>query len=476
MKTKKMLIVLIVVIFSLVFVSCSGPTGEGNGGAATVDQANNALADGDVSTAKEVYGEVLQEEPNNLEANAGYAIAESAEQIENIATVMEQLNGMNASSAASRDINAYTDFWNDIDFEEMQMTLADEIIPVLEDAKEKLEYVLDNIDRLGNHTLKFYPNKHDWNNDRLKSATQPLNFSFEPYENSSETRVWWVMFNAPDGAVINEEVFYELLLDQLFDSGKRGDAWFDKETFEQIAANGSLPDGYTPTFDNNDYIEVNENEIKLLLTMINAQLMMLEPLVVYDLVPDQGVPSSLDDIFSGNFATALTALGDIDSDNDGVISNTEIQVLLGDSFLTFLDHDEGGQNAVTDWEDAILDFVTLGTYLAGEEGYDLENQQMIIDFLSQLEAYVTDTAEKIELPNLIDDDEGSEYLIIAAFFENPTNFSNLKVFLPAVTYPTQITSPQFEIIFDDPTFGGLIEGFTATYTINFQDLMTIITF
>jgi len=166
--------------------------------------------------------------------------------------------------------------------------------------------------------------------------------------------------------------------------------------------------------------------------------------LIWDLDPTPELTDFLDEMENAdvpmNYATST-----LDTNQDGIISNTEFQAILPEEFLTFYDDENGGLDAIVSWQNAIIDLCTqavdVGQILLGDLPVE------IIDALDQVIALVTDPTEKIEMAE-------NTYLIPGHFFASPQLYDDLKdIVIPTVEYE----GDYFYLYITDPTFGGLIE-------------------
>jgi len=297
-------------------------------------------------------------------------------------------------------------------------------------------------------TLNVYPNRFDWNEDGFVDPTTPLNLSVDVF-GTGETRLWWVLFHRP-GPVTSPRA--------VFDTDKRGDAWFDIETINALIYDDFLPIGYEPVFNEDDHIALTIDEVEVLLGFVNMELALLEPTLIYDLNPKPELTEFITEASNTihlydsplDFATQT-----LDTDQNGTMTNAEIRSIFPEAFLRFYEDPEGGLNAIADWKDAINDFAQIGTRLEGEGFFDFTSADMKV-FFEALDAFVNDEDFQIDLdsPRLLVSRirvATRRYLNPSVFFNHPNRFEDLKdLLIPDIGYLT------FTINFPDPTFGGLI--------------------
>ncbi len=411
-----------------------------------ITRAETAMSEGDNAAAESLFKEVLRSDPDNGIANMGTGYIQLLKSqrsmmdfVADYLTVQElqQLRSFHqqpVKSLANRLMMARSlvNRSRSIDFESIQLRVAD-MVDQIEDAKSSLKKAVNTMSEDASMTV--YPNAFDWNEDGDVDSELPLNFAFDV---DGESRVWWLIFyNEP-------EVLSSATQRGFFDATIKGDAWFDMETIEFLFEDGMVPEGYEPTFNEDDHITLDATGAKLLLTFVNLELSLLEPLIIWDVDPNPELTDFLEDFRNAdnpiNFATST-----LDADANGTITNTEFRTVLPEDFLAFYDNKNGGADAISDWKEAIVDFCNLAIEVIEMDLFDIALPP-ISDQLDYLKNLLTDPAEKVELSEGI-------FFVPYNFFNAPNNFADLKDFIPDVGYDPFLTPS-----FPDPTFGGLIEG------------------
>jgi len=401
----------------------------------TLQRAEQALAQGDDSSAERLFNQVLNSDPINPKANTGIGLLNLLKANRKLLTLMESVStelGTNSrgSSSLMRLIN--------FDYSQIQRDLTDIVID-LENAKNGLEIALTFMSP--DSTMTVYPNRFDWNKDGYTDAASPLNLSFD-LRGDGETRLWWVLFDRPAPAIGPR---------RFFDSSKRGDAWFDIQTINGLIYEDSLSPNYSPDFDEKDHIILSKNEIEVILGFVNLELSVLEPTIIYDLNPK---PEFTDFLTTASntmhqYAHPLDfATQTLDTDQNGTMTNTEIRTNFPETFLRFYSNQQGGVNAVNDWKDALNDLVNIGLKLE-REGFFEFTRADVKGFFEAIDKAVNTESNYLLKEGGIGED--SIYIKPSIFFSNPENFDDLKdLLIPDIGYLT------FNIQFPDPTFGGLI--------------------
>ena len=463
MKKRNVVMITIVLFLLLILISCNEtqnltPTQINE----RIAQAETAMGEGDDETAQELFEEVLQYDPGNPQANMGVGLIQFLRSQKDMMDIvadyltLDQLNQFRGliqqpvKSAAGGMMLArvLADRADTMDLSLIQSKIAD-IVAQMEMAKFALTIAVMNMAE--GDVMEVNPNAFDWNEDGFVDPDQPLRFTFDV---EGESRVWWLLF------AYEPEIYFgpgfqgrmSTLLSKLssrssrgfFDDSVRGDAWFDLQTFEALMDTGMIEEGYEPVFNSADKLSIDINQAKILLALVNLELTMLEPLMIWDLDPTPELTDFLDEMENAdvpmNYATST-----LDTNQDGIISSTEFQAILPEEFLTFYDDENGGLDAIVSWQNAIIDLCTqavdVGQILLGDLPVE------IIDALDQVIALVTDPTEKIEMAE-------NTYLIPGHFFASPQLYDDLKdIVIPTVEYE----GDYFYLYITDPTFGGLIE-------------------
>jgi hypothetical protein len=440
------IIVLIMVIF--MFIACAElPEAEGIPVAQRMSQAEEALNEGNDTAAENLLEQVINADPTNPKANIGMGFIHLLKANRKILTLVEELTS-DASTTTARGFSSPLDFLIQFDFSQFQ-TDINSIVTDLEASKSELETALTYMTPTS--TLTIYPNRFDWNKDGYTDSITPLNLSFDP-RGDGETRLWWVLFD--NTSPLSGER-------GIFDDAKRGDAWFDLETVQYILNNENIPVDYEPVFDENDFITLSATEVKVMLTFVNLELSVLEPVLIWNINPRTELTDWLSE--ASNTHAQYDSLLDyatttIDLDQNGTMTNTEIRTIMPTTFMRYYSIANGGSNAVNDWASALS-----GLSQTGLELYDAG----LLDFIPfDVEDFLINCGKAVNDPDFKIQIGGSSSVILAPvrlapsydtflipyhFFNHPENFTDLKNFLPTIGYK------HFIIDLPDETFGGIIE-------------------
>lgn len=433
-----------------------------------MNNAEKALDEGNREAALENYEKILKSDPQNPKANLGAGLIYIVDSNLNFASMVNQIINDNLpemviNKVLRKNKDPLLDLINTLDISKIQ-----EDISIFTDKLEKAKNMI-NIAIENNADLTINLNKIDWNNDGFTDCASPLYFSQDFI--GKDRRVWYSLFR-PDysnsGWVIeNGFNFKKRALDLFFDSSVRGDAWFDKDSINYILNGEPVPNEYVPVFDAEDSITFDATSLNMLKAFINTELLILEPLLIYDLSPSQNTKDFIIEVMTSATPTDY-ATSTVDTNKNGIIENPEIINITGDKFLKFLDNTNGGANAINDWKIAINE---LADYLL--EYLDKEYQDIVLfpgcpyPFLSGNTGQLINSVKHMtydlnySIPVVVDsqgqpydiDRNGTaESIVPAEFFVNSLNFEDLKAFLPAFNYINKILD------FPDPTFGGMISG------------------
>lgn len=329
------------------------------------------------------------------------------------------------------------------------------------------------------------PNQFDWNGNGKVEASTPLLL-----DNTLDNMPVWKLIASYLYFTSSEPGVGQT--SRIFDP-TGGDAWFDKELFDKIL-NGEDVDinTWVPTFDETDVVLLGSDELRWLYLLVNAELAILEPSLIYSFDFGEELIGFIDDLLTveaseGTFAALNWATQTLDTTPDGTITTEEWKPIFADGFLAFRPDDQnGGYNAIADWRSAIVDFCNTaiemiqdGTIPIPEiiesqlfQGSQfrevLTAKEQVIAALVEVIAFVSDPTKSLQLyppfvigplkpvrevlPLLVQGYPG-------AFFSYPENFQDLKNFFPDIHYfaleegGIGIDGIQFS----DPTFGDLVE-------------------
>ncbi len=411
-----------------------------------IAQAEGAMSEGNHKAAEAFFNQVLKTDPENGEANLGMGLIWSMQAQKNILdiaadylTLAEDAHFRSADSSklarVARAVTRLREFTNNprsVEFSKLQSEIAD-IVELLESAKHSMKIALETMP--ADSTMKLFPNAFDWNEDGYTDSTMPLNLKTDV---EGESRVWWLLFSyRPEFPMFSSTR-------GLFNDTIRGDAWFDKQTIDYLLDTGEIPEDYEPVFDDDDHYTLDATAVKGLLTVVNMGLSIFEPFIIWDIDPDPELTNYIElysdtqDQYDGfiDFATST-----LDTDQNGTITNAEFRRVLPENFMAFYNDANGGANAITDLRSAIVDLCELLVELSDMGMIDF----VLPEFIEELE----EIKELITVPSAGE----PQFINLYNFFESPNNFSDLKVFIPDVGYDTE----GLNIIWPDPTFGGLIE-------------------
>lgn len=319
--------------------------------------------------------------------------------------------------------------------------------------------------------IKYMINEFDWDMDGTVESTSPLKLKVIT-ETGEESIPFHDLFTTGNISSI-------IGIDQ---SG--GDAIFDYEMLSE-----ELDETYTPIFDDNDYLIIDEGtagQISLLTGFIG---MLGKALFIYDLNnPSGGIKTALNnniDLINKIdelFESMLKNPPPLDSEK---ITALELETYIFGHMLYFKDYDTslrlintiknelisipGVLNKI--FEDKIMDYIfqphdpTSGDL----PPVRLEDFLPAMEGLKKSEEFagmILDPSKGIDIPI---DFNKSITIYPGVFFNNPDDFSSLNVFLPDIYIEESNNSTKLIFDLPDPTFKGLINGLDNKIEINLED-------
>ncbi len=370
-----------------------------------------------------------------------------------------------------------------------------EIVALLEEAKDCLERAME-----ATEPILIHPNRFDWNRNGILEPDTPLHFS----RLGDDVPAWRVV-----GEVLraNRPVSPDESAARVFEP-VGGDAWFDKELIDLILSGEAEEldlSTWDPVFDDNDIMTIGQTEMRWLYLLVTAELSVLEPFVIYQLDFGNALQGFLNTFIEisheeGLEAAFAYAVGFLDPNRDGKITALEWRALFDEGFLAFRPEDQnGGVHAISNWKSAIVGFCETAIQMIQNEEMPfiqrLENPDQsngsyfinetavsdkIIAILEEVIACVSDPTQALTLFEAKDENSVRSRLektlehkgldsrfieeieVLAypgVFFSSPETFADLKTFFPNLYYQwVELEFPYPELIlFDDPTFGGLLQ-------------------
>jgi hypothetical protein len=343
-------------------------------------------------------------------------------------------------------INMPTDFKNDI------LTLLEK----LGDYAEKLQlndYLYEDI--------KWMINDFDWNNDGVITNNTELHI---------EATVTYI-----DNTIQKESlgVYSDLILGDMsnidniefigIDSDTPGDAILDWDLVEQLSNDGTVTAGYTPVFDENDYLLIDEGFVSILDFILKNIYGYGNMFFLYNLTPTATVINMLEN--NSLDASITELLLNLAKDNN-IITHEE---LIENIFGNMLTAESNFETRVASIQNsfitsdipikyAIDDSITDYLYIP----HDPTSGPMDLMDLWELsdskitKLFMTDINMPVSLG-------GPIMLYPAVFFENPEDFYDLRNYLPDITLEGTLNSDTPEISkitidLPDPHLGDLVSG------------------
>ncbi|KLO24146.1 hypothetical protein [Marinitoga sp. 1155] len=319
--------------------------------------------------------------------------------------------------------------------------------------------------------VKYKINEFDWDMDGTVESTSPLKLKIKT-ENGEDS--------IP---------FYDLLkIDQfsrvLGIDPAGGDAIFDYELI-----NENISENHNPTFDDNDYILIDEGtagQISLVTGLIGI---IGKSLFIYDLNnPSENIKAALKsnvnlmDKIDEILKTLLKNPPPLDSEK---ITGWELETYIFGHMLYFKDYNTSIEliNTIKNelislhdilnkiFEDRIMDYIIQPHDPTSGDTPPVKLEDFIpaMDGLKKTEELaqiIQDPSKGIDIPL-----EYNKNITIypGVFFNNPDDFSNLNVFLPDIYIEESNNSTNLIVEFPDSTFKGLISGLDSKIEINLED-------
>ncbi|SHE97300.1 hypothetical protein SAMN02745164_01523 [Marinitoga hydrogenitolerans DSM 16785] len=322
--------------------------------------------------------------------------------------------------------------------------------------------------------IKFEINNFDWDGDGTIEETSPL----------------MLKIKNDDGSITNME-FYKLFkiypapqivgIDQ-----NGGDAVFDYELF----FDENIDENYTPSFDNNDYLLIDEGTVSGISLVTNIIGIIGKALFIYDLNnPSLNIKNAInnDENLKKYISNLLIDLlkNPPPADSEKILGE-ELQNSIFGNMLIFRDYNKSIElinNIKNDllslnklinvfFEDKIMDYIENSHDITSGEkppvpDYIFNNSMNFLKQMEDLANLINNPSESVEIPIGYNQ---SFNLYPGIYFDNPTDFSDLNIFLPDISLILTYDSTELLFELPDSTFKGLIEGLDSTFTINIEDL------
>ncbi|GAB6189934.1 hypothetical protein JCM30566_16760 [Marinitoga arctica] len=263
-----------------------------------------------------------------------------------------------------------------------------------------------------------------------------------------------------------------------------GDAIFDYESFTQ-----NVDENYTPIFNDDDYILIDEGTAAGISLFTNIIGIIGKALFIYDLNnPSLNIKNAIDnnenleEYISNLLIDLLKNPPPIDSEK---ILGEELQNSIFGNMLIFRDDNKSIEliNNIKDdilslhdliktiFEDKIMDYIKIPhDFTSGEKppvpDYIFNDSMEFLKEMEFLSNLINNPSESVKISIGY-----NQYLNLhpGIFFDNPSEFSDLNLFLPDISLISTYDSTKILFELPDPTFKGLIDGLDSTFTINMED-------
>lgn len=412
----------------------------------TVEDGWQDLEEGNVVDAKSTFEQILNEDPDNPEANAGMAIIKTYEFREKFYNILESIqNSVSlfptpSQSFASSFFTFPTYASLEVSTPLLNQDEIDSAILELEDIEEYLDKALNDPDI----SYRLYINKFDWDGDG----------EVEPTKSMKVVDVRGNVYDIKD-VLYSEQPEGEGPFVVLQDGG---DAWFDFEWFRAKFREEELPNEIV--FDDNDYITIDDGTLYLLRFFIKSALAFMRLLATWDLsLPaDFPMPEGPND-----FNWFSDVLDYLDENDDMIIAGGEWQGL--DPFLEFRENGsenlQGFVDALVKSIESILEADEDSESDTGDE-HDITSQEYLPKWgllEDVIEDRFRDFLENLDMEIDVNGDGDVDYTLhFGVLGEYPDRFSDLKDFFPSVQFVNVngITYPFSTGELPDPTFGGFV--------------------
>ncbi|SHE97336.1 hypothetical protein SAMN02745164_01524 [Marinitoga hydrogenitolerans DSM 16785] len=432
------------------------------------------IIDFSIFTANFGYDITLIPTPEIITLNSNTDIsAISTETYRNIAYVF--LNTPSLANDVMSILNNHSNFINSI-FLSLENNDIFELITNIINMPDSLETSIINlIEKIGNYAqnlkldnyldanFKWEINDFDWNGDGI------INNDIELHIEATVTYT-----DNPEPQRKSLGLYTDLILKDYqniesiefigIDKNTLGDAIFDWELLEQFKNQGFADDGYSPTFDTNDYLIIDEGFISMLSFILNNIYIPSKGLFLYNLTTPS---ATFTDIIASETPEASFMELFYNLTDDYIITKEElINNILGNMLNA---RDNLFETSVASIQNSILSLKDSINYSLQDSIMDYLYQDHDItsgpmDLFSTWELFyqnITNLAiTDINYPMHIG---GNVILYPAVFFENPEKFKDLNIYLPEITLEgtMNVESIEIETItinFPNAHFGGLISG------------------
>ncbi|WGS64499.1 hypothetical protein [Marinitoga aeolica] len=363
-----------------------------------------------------------------------------------ISSILEALNNEDPNGLLLNLINMPPDFKNDI------LTLLEKLGTYAEKLQLN-DYLYEDI--------KWMINDFDWNNDGVITNNAELHI---------EATVTYM-----DNTVQKESlgIYSDLILGDMsnieniefigIDSNTPGDAILDWDLVEQLSNNGAVTAGYTPVFDENDYLLIDEGFVSMIDFILKNIYGYGNIPFLYNLTPTATVINILE---NHSFDASITELLLNMAKDDNIISQQELIDNIFGNMLTaesdfetrvssiqhsFITRDIPIKYAI---DDSITDYLSI-PHDPTSGPRDLMDLWTLSDSkITKL--FMTDINAPVNIG-------GPIMLYPAVFFENTEDFHDLGSYLPDITLEGTLNSEipkisKITIDFPDPHFGDLVSG------------------
>jgi len=421
----------------------------------TAEDGWEDLEEGNVDGARSIFEQILNEDPDNPEANAGMAIIKTYEFREKFNNILESIRD-SVSLFPTIPQNSASLFFTFPTYASLEVSTPllnqDEIDSAILDLLE-IEEHLDkalNDPSISNISYNLYINEFDWDGDGKVESTDPMKV-MDIKGNVYDIRD--VLYSEQPEDDSTPVVLPFIVLDE------GGDAWFDFEWFKAKFRGEELPSEIV--FNDNDYITIDDGTLYLLRFFIKYVLAYMRLLATWDLsLPaDFPMPGGLDDL--NWFSEVLDYL---DENSDMIIAGDEWQGL--DPFLEFR---ENGSENLQGFVDALVE--SIESILAADEDsendtgdeHDITSQEYLPEWgllEEEIEIYLQNFVQTLDMEIDVNGDGNVDYTLHFGVLRDSTEtFSDLKVFFPPVQFESvgSITYPSSIGELPDNTFGGFVE-------------------
>ncbi|PLV60394.1 tetratricopeptide repeat protein [Thermotoga sp. KOL6] len=471
------IIVAIATTLTIFLVGCMSPIAgniggnvPGGGTTPTTDDVLSNLNQGNIDEAKEQLEQVLQDNPDDPVARALKGILETRDALVQLSELtsnskmfspysIDSLKKLPVSLMKTPSLMGFSLFMKNIVPMTRQPSTVDvqgfydyynqELIPALEELHELLESAEEDLSVAVDANIEFHlqVNTLDWDNDGTAEPNQPLIIT----DGIISVEAYKIIFG------LEEPVFSST--PTIDPNG--GDAWFDIETLDALVQGGQIPD--PPEFNDNDYIQIDNGELGLLLTIVTSLKALIDPILTWNLNIPQDLYDEVELYLTNPSTMTLYQIFDfIDTSDDATITGSEWEDRL-DPFLEFL---PGGADYLVDFVDSLVSAANgllrsiedIENDLDASDVHDLTSGYYFVDPSMDFDEV------KTQLQNFIDTEDVPDLLITTdatvtlhfGALRNTDNYQDLKDYFPDAHWD-EIEGIMFDEELPDPTFGGFIE-------------------